>query len=223
MAKKTKTDDAPLDVSGDADNAGDAFRQAMGDTPTPDTPAPDSAPLDAAEAAPQPKPDKPPRVAKATPRPKRKYKPRAKVTQPEEAPKVASGTPRPAAAANPRQQAAGFAVGITVLHMGLAARVPEMALDKGEAEMLGASLDNLCREFGFKPSAKGAAVLAFAGTAMMVYAPKIAAIRKRRAAEKPQRQARPGSNGAAPPPPQDTTLDEIEAAVTMARMAPVVN
>jgi hypothetical protein len=147
-------------------------------------------------------PGRKPRQARASVR-KRKYKAREKPPPtPDTTKPIPSGAPatgRPSAAPGvPRgQQAAGFAVTVSVLHMGLALRWPEMALERGEAEMVGASLDNLCREFGYKPSSKGAAVLAFAGTALMVYGPKVAAIRAHSAGQAP---AKPAQRPAAAPP-----------------------
>lgn len=184
--------DAPLKADGQdagpASEPGEAFRQAMGDVP-----AEGAAPTVREDPSPPPAP----RGPRAKARPKRKYTLRAK-TQPSEPPKGAGV--KVSAAPRGGQQAAGFAVGFTVLHMGLAARVPEMALEAGEAEQLGAALDGVCREFGYKPSAKGAAVLAFAGTALMVYAPKIAAVRARKAAQAPRKA-----------PPKDTPANTVPA------------
>lgn len=158
-------------------------------------------------------------------REKRKYKARKKADtrKPTEAVKPPAGANPTAArvasvASGARNQTAGFAVTISVLHMGLALRVPEMALDRGEAEQLGAALDNLCREFGYKPSAKAAAVLAFAGTAFMVYAPKVAAVRANKG-----RAVAPKAAKVETPAPAPAVPDVDWEAVALAERTRVAN
>ena len=182
-------DAAPVSVPSSEPDA--AFREAMGDSlPASATPA------GGAPQAEGPEPPRAPRGPVAKVRAKRKYTRRDKA-KPIEPQKAAGGKPAPAAA--PRgQQAAGFAVAITVMHMGLAARVPEMALRPGEAEQLGAALDGVCKEFGYKPSTKAAALLTLAGTAFMVYAPKVAAVRANRP-PKAQGKAQTARGTTAPP------------------------
>lgn len=222
---KGASTDAPETTDGKATGTvetepGAAYREAIGDTPTIiASAAPGATPAEAAPPA-----SKPPRQARASTRKKRAYKKRDRVdtTKPAEPGKVPPQATRSAAtAASPRQQAAGFAVALTVLHMGLAQRVPEMALAKGEAEQLGAALDNVCREFGYKPSAKAGAVLALAGTAFMVYGPKVAAVRARKRREAPAKgkPAPAGSNGATSPHATDEVDWEAVAAVERNRVA----
>ncbi len=213
-ARKSGTaTDAPVGAEakdvGAALEPGEAARVALGDVP----------PAGAAPQAEGPEPPRGPRGPVAKVRPKRKYTKRASVrpASPEKAP---GG--KPAAAQLPRgQHAAGFAVAITVMHMGLAARVPEMALLPGEAEQLGAALDGVCKEFGYKPSTKAAALLTLAGTALMVYGPKVAAVRANRPAKRKPAQAAPT------PPPQaqpegvpEMTAEDWEAVQLLASQAP---
>lgn len=220
-SKRGTATDAPLKegapVSVPSSEPGEAFREAMGDTP----PA-SATPAGGAPQAEGPEPPRAPRGPVAKVRPRRKYTKRTKSAPVE--PQKAAGA-KPAQAALPRgQQAAGFAVAITVMHMGLAARVPEMALRPGEAEQLGAALDGVCKEFGYKPSAKAAALLTLAGTAFMVYAPKVMAVRANRP-QKPKAVRGQSAPPEAAPVPQDgaqaaPTPEDWEAVAILATQAP---
>lgn len=176
-----------------------------------------------------------PRKAKAKQRRKRAYVRREPaVVEPEEGSvpvksKLGARLTEAASAASSKQQVAGFSVTIAMLHMGLSLRVPEMALEKGEAQLLGGALDELCREFGYTPSTKGAAVLAFAGTVMMVYGPKVSAVRARKRDNHPLRRAAyvdppPPPVTAITPAPQpqvpDADFQALMEAAERAKMAP---
>ena len=124
--------------------------------------------------------------------------------------------PEPVAVSSPKQRLAGFGVAISLVHMAIATRVPEMALEHREAEQLSGAIDNLCTEFGYEPSSKAGAVLAFAGVAFMVYAPKIGAIQSRRKREKAQRSP---PLAAVQPRPENAgpSIEDLETAALLAR------
>ena len=61
----------------------------------------------------------------------------------------------------------------------LATGIPELVLQKEEAEMLGVAIARVCEEYGLSLSGKTGALLQLAAAGAMIYAPRLAAVAQR--------------------------------------------
>lgn len=91
----------------------------------------------------------------------------------------------------------GLAGQIQGLHaiVGIATGIPEAYITEQQAEMLAEAITTVSEEYGLSLSGKTGALLQLAGTAAMIYVPRVFTYQKRRAAERAG-AATPPSEGA---------------------------
>ena len=99
------------------------------------------------------------------------------------------GRPKKAAAKKSEGVSGQHLCGIhAMLYMMTNQQFPELQLSEGEGQALANSINAVCEEYDLSIDGKTGAFLQFAGTAAMIYAPRVMSIRKRMAENAQQQQ-----------------------------------
>lgn len=151
-------------------------------TPPAAPPAPAAPPTSAAPESPASTPETtPPQIRRGPGRPRKD----APVSPSDaaaagSAPKPARGRPKKGVTFS-GDDVAAMAKQVQGLHQlaALATGIPELELQREEAEMLGVAIARVCEEYGLSLSGKTGALLQLAAAGAMIYAPRLSAVASR--------------------------------------------